>query len=473
MFTSRRTPYLRQIIYTGGILFITFWIALVSLNSKTAFEKIRERGVLRVATLNSPLTFYYDRDQPRGFDYSLVSDFANYLGVELQIQTASDPKRLFQLLEDRQVDLVSANLSRDASDSKHFSTGPSYRQERYIAVYRERQGFKPPKSIEQAQSLDIEVLVNSGERSVLEPYAARLPELKWREITNANRLDLLTRLQNRESELAFIPRSLWRGYASYHPELNIAFELEEQKPVVWYLRRSNDASLSGVIDIYFSRQQTQALLQELEYQPLPPSNILTYFDTTAFREGIEQRYTALRELFNEAAEQTGYDPLFLAAVAYQESHWRADAVSPTGVRGIMMLTEDAAKDVGVEDRTNARQSIIGGAHYLKRVTQKIPQRIPEPDRTYFALAAYNIGFGHLEDARILTQRAGGDADSWESVAEHLPKLEDPAYFDQTKYGQARGSEAVTYVANIRKYQSILPVEAMLADIRKVEIVAPD
>jgi len=143
------------------------------------------------------------------------------------------------------------------------------------------------------------------------------------------------------------------------------------------------------------------------------------------------------------------------------------------VRGIMMLTEDAAKDVGVEDRTNARQSIIGGAHYLKRVTQKIPQRIPEPDRTYFALAAYNIGFGHLEDARILTQKAGGDADSWESVAEHLPKLEDPAYFDQTKYGQARGSEAVTYVANIRKYQSILPVEAMLADIRKVEIVAPD
>lgn len=473
MFQSRRTPHLRQAIYTGGILFVTFWIAFFSLNSKTTLEKIRERGVLRVATLNSPLTYYFDRDDASGFDYHLVSDFADYLGVDLQIITAADPRRLFQLLEDRKVDLISANLSNDASKSNHFVTGPSYRTESYLAIYRKQQGFEPPENIEESQALRIEVLVNSGEKSVLEPFNQRLPELKWREITNANRLDLLTRLQNRESELALIPSTLWRSYASYHPELAVAFELGESKPIVWYLRKSGDSSISDLTEIYFKREQTQQLLARLELQPLPPDNSLNYFDTTAFREGVEQRYRELRGYFKEASELTGYDPLFLAAVAYQESHWKADAVSPTGVRGIMMLTEAAAKDVGIEDRTDARQSIIGGAEYLRRVTQKIPERIPEPDRTYFALAAYNIGFGHLEDARILTQKAGGDADRWDSVAEHLPKLEDPEYFNQTKYGQARGSEAVTYVANIREYQRILPVEAMLADIREVEIEAPN
>lgn len=138
-----------------------------------------------------------------------------------------------------------------------------------------------------------------------------------------------------------------------------------------------------------------------------------------------------------------------------------------------MLTEDAAVDVGVTDRTDPRQSIIGGAKYLRKVEAKIPQRIPEPDRTYFTLAAYNIGFGHLEDARILTQRAGGSADSWEDVAQHLPKLEHEEYFTQTRFGQARGSEAVNYVSNIREYKKILPTEAILANLRRLEIEAPD
>ena len=469
MFRSRRTPNLRQAIYTGGILFITFWIALSSLNSKTALMKIRDRGVLQVATLHSPLSYYHDRDQPSGFDYNLVRDFAEYLDVDLEITTASDPKRLFQLLEDHRVDLISANLAKDPARTERFEPGPAYREESYLVIYREQQGYRAPQSLEQALGQRIEVLVSSGERMLLQPYLENLPELKWREITNANRLDLLTRLQNRESELAVIPRSLWRSFASYHPELKVAFELDHQLPVTWYLSKSRDTSLVDLIKIYFNRAQTQQLLSQLESTAIPPTNTLNDFDTRAFREGVEQRYTELRPYFIEAARTTGYDPLFLAAVAYQESHWRADAISPTGVRGIMMLTEDAAKDVGVEDRTDARQSILGGAEYLKRVTQKIPKRIPEPDRTFFALAAYNIGFGHLEDARILTQKAGGDADSWESVAEHLPKLEEPEYFNQTKYGEARGNEAVNYVANIRKYQEILPTEAILADIRAIEV----
>ena len=142
-------------------------------------------------------------------------------------------------------------------------------------------------------------------------------------------------------------------------------------------------------------------------------------------------------------------------MGYQESHWNPDAVSPTGVRGIMMLTEATARQLGVEDRVDPRQSIFGGARYLRRIKRKIPERIAEPDRTWLALAAYNIGFGHLEDARILTQANGGDPDRWEDVREHLPLLADPKWHTRTRHGYARGGQPVHYVENIRYYYDVL------------------
>jgi membrane-bound lytic murein transglycosylase F len=142
-------------------------------------------------------------------------------------------------------------------------------------------------------------------------------------------------------------------------------------------------------------------------------------------------------------------------MAYQESHWNPDAESPTGVRGLMMLTNAAASDLGVEDRLDPAQSIRGGAQYLKKMLQALPENIPEPDRTWLALAAYNIGLGHLEDARMLTQKNKGDPDKWVDVKANLPLLSQKKWFQQTRYGYARGREPVRYVENIRTYHDIL------------------
>ena len=145
----------------------------------------------------------------------------------------------------------------------------------------------------------------------------------------------------------------------------------------------------------------------------------------------------------------------LAAIGYQESHWNPRARSPTGVRGIMMLTLNTAKHIGVKNRLDAEQSIMGGAKYFKIVLKRIPARIPEPDRTWFALASYNIGWGHVEDARILTERQGADPDRWVDVKERLPLLRQRKYYKQTRYGYARGNEPVQYVDNIRRYYETL------------------
>ena len=174
-----------------------------------------------------------------------------------------------------------------------------------------------------------------------------------------------------------------------------------------------------------------------------------------FLRHVRDRLPALRDHFKEAGLFYSADWRLLAAIGYQESHWRADAVSPTGVRGIMMLTRATARQVGVTDRLDPRQSIDGGTRYIRQIKAKIPRRIEEPDRTWLALAAYNVGFGHLEDARILTQRAGRDPDRWSDVKQYLPLLADPAWHKLTRHGFARGHEPVRYVENVRRYHDTL------------------
>jgi len=180
-----------------------------------------------------------------------------------------------------------------------------------------------------------------------------------------------------------------------------------------------------------------------------------YVGNRIFRCHIYSRLPEYRPVFEQAAAATGLDWRLLAAVAYQESHWDPNAVSPTGVRGIMMLTRATARHLGIEKRTDPIQSIQGGARYLRKQIDKIPDRIPEPDRTWLALASYNIGFGHLEDARIITQRRSGNPDSWMDVKESLPLLRNPKWYKKTRYGYARGNEAAIYVENIRSYYQIL------------------
>jgi membrane-bound lytic murein transglycosylase F len=111
--------------------------------------------------------------------------------------------------------------------------------------------------------------------------------------------------------------------------------------------------------------------------------------------------------------------------------------------------------MGVTDRLDAKQNILAGARYLKILRDTLPERIPEPDRTWMALAAYNVGYGHLEDARILAQRRGLNADSWIELRKTLPLLARSDYYSTVRRGFARGGEAVILTENIRNYYDIL------------------
>ena len=281
------------------------------------------------------------------------------------------------------------------------------------------------------------------------------PELEWSAQQDVDSEELLTLVVEQLIDYTVANSNEVALSRRFHPELKVAFDISEPQPLAWAFPHAQDNSLFNAAQSFLKKLKRSGKLAQIIDRYYGHADSLGALDTRTFRRYIAQRLPAYSEYFKEAAKQTGIDWRLLAAIGYQESHWNPKAVSPTGVQGIMMLTKAAAKELGVKSRTNPKESILGGAHYILQVREKIPERIPDPDRLWMTLAGYNIGFGHLEDARILTQRRGGDPDRWVEVKNHLPLLSQKEHYTTVKHGKARGQEPVSYVENIRGYYDLL------------------
>jgi membrane-bound lytic murein transglycosylase F len=180
-----------------------------------------------------------------------------------------------------------------------------------------------------------------------------------------------------------------------------------------------------------------------------------------FRGHIETRLPHLRSSFEAAGRDTGLNWRMLAALGYQESRWRPAAVSPRGAQGVMMLMPQTATKMGVKDVFSPDENILAGARYLLYMKERIPKRINDPDRTWLAMAAYNIGIGHLEDARVVTQMRKKNPDRWSEVRANLPRLSDPHWHSRVKHGYANGRETAQFVERVSQFGAIL--EASVPD----------
>jgi membrane-bound lytic murein transglycosylase F len=218
--------------------------------------------------------------------------------------------------------------------------------------------------------------------------------------------------------------------------------------------------LRKTVNKWFAMEETQQLIQGLKDYYYGHLEDFDYVDLARYRRRIRHRLPKYQEHFKEAAGKYGLDWHLVAAQSYQESHWNPRAKSFTGVRGMMMLTQDTAKTLGLKNRLAAKDSIFAGAHYLSRLHEQVGEDVPEPDRTFMALAAYNLGFGHLADARKLTKRLGKPENSWHGVRSVLPLLQQKKYYRTLHHGYARGREAVQYVDRIRTYHQVLNMAMM-------------
>lgn len=416
-------------------------------------EQILKLGELRVVTRNSPATFYFGTDEPRGVEYELARGFAARLGVDLRMIVEDRLGRLVPEVAARRAHVGAASLTVTDTRSEQISFGPAYQRVVQQVVYR--RGTIRPRHIADLVDGTIEVLSGSAQAGLLKQARREHPELIWREDPQATPEELIRRVGTGLIDFTIVPSNAFALLRHSYPEARAAFAVGEPQRVAWALPKGADR-LREEIAAYFAEVEASGELDRmLERYYFAATRDFDYVGTRAFVRHIDERLPRYRHHFEEAERETGVDWRLLAAIGYQESHWNPDAVSPTGVRGLMMLTQDTARMMQVEDREAARDSVLGGAHYFVRVRDKIPERIPEPDRTWLAVAAYNVGFGHLEDARIITEIQGGDPDRWDHVRERLPLLTEKEWYSRVKRGYARGYVPVQYVDNVRRYYDLL------------------
>ncbi len=430
-----------------------FCLALAACGrAPSLLEQVQQQNELIVISRNSATTYYEGPNGPTGFEYELAKRFADYLGVELHIVIPPNFNDILPLVALGDAHLAAAGLTVTEKRRKKVRFGPNYHRITPQLVYRS--GSKRPRSAGDLQGT-LEVVAGSSHEERLGELKQEFPELRWEAQPEQSSEELLTLVWQQLIDYTVADSHELAVNRHYYPELKPAFDLDEPQPLAWAFPKGEDNSLFLAADAFFKQIMQDGTLEQVIERYFGHIETFDYVGTRRYQAHVEQRLPQYLDLFTEAANGIGTDWRLLAAIGYQESHWDPDAVSPTGVRGLMMLTRAAAKDLGIENRSDPAQSIRGGAEYLARMAKRLPEHIPEPDRTWMALAAYNVGLGHLEDARKLTIKNKGDPDRWVDVKKNLPLLSKKKWFQQTRYGYARGREPVRYVENIRTYYDIL------------------
>ncbi|CAN5261546.1 membrane-bound lytic murein transglycosylase MltF [soil metagenome] len=436
----------------------------------TLLEEVRATGELRVVTRNSPTTYYLGPQTPLGPEYELASRFAKYLGVELTIYPADRFADILPEVMSGRAHLAAAGLSVTEARRALVDFGPPYQEVVQHVVYR--LGSGRPRKVSQIIGGHIEVVGSSSHVETLQSLRARYPGLAWVENPVAESEELLYRVAAQEIDYTIADSTEFSISRNFHPEIRVAFDLKDSEFLAWAFRADDDDdSLRRAAHRFFAKLESSGALERILERYYGHVGEFDYVGTRAFLRHVETRLPQYRHMFEEAAAATGIDWRLLAAIGYQESHWNPKAISPTGVRGIMMLTLATAHQVGIDNRIDPHASIMGGARYFKAIKARIPEQIEDPQRTWLALAAYNVGYWHLQDARQLAELREQDPDSWADVKQSLPLLSQKKWYSQVKYGYARGWEPVRYVDNVRSYFDILlwitsdkaPTEDVVAD----------
>ena len=416
-------------------------------------DQVLDTGELRVVTRDSPTSYTIGPDGPAGPEFDLVQAFADDLGVTLVIDPVASISEILPKLVSGESHMAAAGLSIIDSRLEFLNFGHPYKSVDVHLIYR--LGTGKPRSIDDILDRSIEVVASSSHVDLLMSLQEIYPALSWAENADVEFAELLTKVATGDVELTVADSPDFDIQRHFYPDLRIALDLEIGDPIAWAFPKGSADSLLARADDFIIQSDRSGLLAQVHDRYYGHTKKFDYVGTRNFIRHYKHRLPRYREWFEQAGAEWGVDWRLLAAIGYQESHWRSQAVSPTGVRGIMMLTLDTAAYLGLDDRLDPRSSIFGGARYYARQTERVADTVAEPDRSWMALAAYNVGFNHIKDARMIVEWDNGDPDTWIDLSKALPLLAQRKWYSLVPYGYARGWEPVLYVNNIRAYYNIL------------------
>lgn len=445
---------MRHLAAPLALLAVTASAPVSLIDQEPPLPRFSSAGELVVLTRNSPTTRYLDADGNFiGLEHDLVELFARDLGVPVRYIEVDSHADVLPRLERGQAHMAAAGLSVTPERSQRFLISPAYMEVQQVLVYNST--LPRPRSLKELEAKRIEVVSDSSGAEHLRRLAGRMPKLDWAEVATVNPEDLLMRVSEGNAAYAVAGSHIVDVARNFYPNIAKGMAFGDIEKLAWCFPKDGDPLLVRRSREFFARITADGTLKRLMDRYYGHVKRLDRSDLDNLFVAIRTRLPEYRPLFREAQELSGLDWRFVAALAFQESHWDPLATSPTGVRGMMMLTSTTADRLGVKDRLDPRQSILAGAKYFVDLRNSLPARIAEPDRTWMALAAYNQGLGHLEDGRVLAQRMGFNPDIWIDVKKALPLIARSDYYVTLKYGFARGGEAVALTENVRTYYDIL------------------
>lgn len=425
-------------------------------NADDSALKTVKKNVITFVTINGPNTYFVDGSQQfAGLEYDLAKQFVEYLGddYQLNVVVVDEFAKVLPSLISNKADIAASDITVTENRKALVNFSESYLEVKQQIAYN-RDTTLPPRKFASLKGLRITIPAGTS-------FAERLAELNneqeliWEEQQNTSTEKLLEALANREIDYTIADDHMLSVMQYYYPNIGMGFSIGEPEKIAWALPKNGDPALAKKVAAFFAEIKANGSLRNLVDRYHGNTKRLNPFDVKTFVAYKNLRLPKYIKLFKNAQSLTDIDWRLIAALSYQESHWDTFNTSPTNVRGLMMLTEDTSDMMKVSNRLDPNQSVPAGAKFLLWLKDRLPERIPDPDRTFMALAAYNIGIGHVEDARILAQRLKLNPDSWVDVKKTLVMLNDPKYYKHAKYGYCSGGAPVIYVESIRSYYSIL------------------
>ncbi len=441
--------FFRHVFYH---FFLTIFIVLAAGCGEDTRQPLQQTRELIVLTRVGPTTYSTDgTGKATGFDFDLARLLAQDLGLTIRFVVAASDADILDRLKNGKAHMAAA--WQIPVDDPEIRSSPPYFQSRNVLITHE--ASLPITEIEQLAHKTVHVVAGSRQEAALLAVKDIVPEISITAKKKRSELDLMEGVATQRYEATLVNNAVFDIGSNYYPELQDSLKIGQVQPIVWLFAPGIDPELIAKADGFLERMQRNGELARLKDRYFGHVDRLKPADSVRFIERMHSVLPRYRALFQAAQINTGIDWRLLAALAYQESQWDPLATSPTGVRGMMMLTEDTADLLRVRNRLDPAESIRAGSQYLGDLRDALPASIGEHDRLLLALAAYNLGMGHLNAARFIAKSQKADPDSWYEMKKILPLLAKPEYYNRLKSGKGRGGEAVILTENIRVYVDIL------------------
>ncbi len=417
----------------------------------SSVERIKKSGTLRLITTRSINTFYLYKEEPTGFEYDLAREFARYLQVDLDIVTPGW-NNLFAYLDQGKGDFIAAGIAitKESLEKAAFSIPYMSIQQRVIHHYL----IFGPKNIDDLAERTIHVRRNTSYHSRLKEIKASGIDIEYILHDNVPTEDLIAMVNDREIKFTIADSNIALLNQRYFPDIRIGIPVQEKESLAWAVRK-NDMEMLKEINRFFLYAKEKGILKQIIEKYYENTRDFDVADVKTFHERMKTRLPIFQEIIEAEAVKHGFDWRLMAAVVYQESRFDPDATSFTNVKGLMQVTHTTAREMGIKNRTNPKQSIKAGISYLNRMYERFHHIEDEYQRMIFALASYNVGYGHVLDAMAIARQKGLNPLVWQSLKKTLPLLSKPKIYKKTKHGYARGWEPVQYVERVLTYYDIL------------------